>query len=56
VLEKLQILEITLKKYNIEYTGRTFNLLDGSTALRFMAAGSPLAVRRIQILPMNQHA
>jgi hypothetical protein len=33
-----------------------FTLLTGSTALRFTAAGAPLAERRIQILPMNQHA
>jgi hypothetical protein len=26
------------------------------TALRFTAAGAPLAARRIRILPMNQHA
>jgi hypothetical protein len=31
-------------------------LLTGSTALRFMATGAPLAARRIRILPMNQHA
>jgi hypothetical protein len=36
--------------------GRIFTLLSGSTAQRFMAAGAPLAERRIRILPMNQHA
>jgi hypothetical protein len=37
-------------------TVKMFILLTGSTALRFMAAGAPLAVRSIRILLMNQHA
>jgi hypothetical protein len=35
---------------------RIFILLTGSTALRFMLTGGPPAARRIQILPINQHA
>jgi hypothetical protein len=38
------------------YTGKIFTLLTGSTALRFTAAGVPIAARGIQILLMNQHA
>jgi hypothetical protein len=37
------------------YTGLIFSIWTGSTALRFTAAGAPLAARRIRILPMNQH-
>jgi sterol desaturase/sphingolipid hydroxylase (fatty acid hydroxylase superfamily) len=36
------------------YTERIFTLLTGSTVLRFMVAGAPLAARRIRILQKNQ--
>jgi hypothetical protein len=39
-----------------ENTRRIFTLLTGFMALRFTATGAPLAVRRIRILQMNQHA
>jgi hypothetical protein len=35
---------------------RIFNMWTGSMALRFAPTGAPLAVKRIRILPMNQHA
>jgi hypothetical protein len=38
------------------YTGRLLSVWAKSTALRFTAAGAPLAATRIRILPMNQHA
>jgi hypothetical protein len=38
------------------YTESFFNFIDRFTALHFMATGASLAVRHLQILPMDQHA
>jgi hypothetical protein len=42
--------------FQVPYTGRFFTLLTGSTTLCFTVTGAPLAMSRIQILLMNQHA
>jgi hypothetical protein len=39
----------------IYYIGNIFTMFTGFPALRFTEAGSPLAAKRILILPMNQH-
>jgi hypothetical protein len=40
----------------LKYREFFFYYVDQFKALRFMATGALLAARRIQVLPMNQHA
>jgi hypothetical protein len=49
------MVSIKLVTKSCTYAGRIFTLSTSSTALRFMAAGAPLAARSIGILLINQH-
>jgi hypothetical protein len=60
VIDAVSISDNTASKLDdnsiMAITGKIFILSTGSTALRFKATGAPTAARRIQILPVNQHA